>query len=68
MANDFETELVDTFSVEFDGKININEDEISQGRFWSFDEINKNLKSEIFTPNFEDEWEKYNKFIKKELK
>lgn len=35
----------------------IDRDEISEGRFWSVDEIRKNIGKEIFTPNFKREFE-----------
>lgn len=30
----------------------INKDEIDEGKFWTYDEINNNLGNNIFTPNF----------------
>ncbi|MGB8492470.1 MAG: NUDIX domain-containing protein [Bacteroidales bacterium] len=34
----------------------INRDEIEEGRYWSLDEISDNLGMDIFTPNFEHEF------------
>jgi isopentenyldiphosphate isomerase len=34
----------------------INPDEIDDGRYWSIDEIRKNIGKGIFTPNFEKEF------------
>ncbi|MCK5706619.1 MAG: NUDIX domain-containing protein [Candidatus Aureabacteria bacterium] len=59
-----ETELINTWKeiVEQNVKIKINKDEITEGRFWKMDEIQYSIKnnSEIFTPNFIHEIERYN--------
>ena len=34
----------------------LSSEEISEGRFWKFSEIERNLGNEIFTPNFEHEY------------
>ena len=34
----------------------INKDEIVEGRYWSFDKISNNMGKNIFTPNFEHEF------------
>ena len=59
LSNEIETELVDTFKLVYDGAIHPDPDEISEGRFWKRSEIETALKSGIFTPNFEDEWNHY---------
>ena len=33
-----------------------DEDEVDEVRWWSLDEIEKNLGKSLFTPNFEDEF------------
>lgn len=53
-----EAELVHSFSTIYDGKITPDPDEISEGRFWTKDEIEQNLGKNIFTPNFENEYRK----------
>ncbi len=52
-----ERELVNSFSVKTDQKPVINQDEIDDGRFWSSDEIKVSMGKNIFTPNFEYEFE-----------
>lgn len=59
LRNEIETEFVRTYLCIYDGEIKINTDEIDDGRFWSLAEIEDNLGSGIFTPNFEQEYEKY---------
>ena len=51
-----EAELVNCFYTIFDGKITIDPVEISEGRFWKVSEINSVIGNDIFTPNFEQEW------------
>lgn len=53
-----EKELVNSFYTIYDGKITPDKGEISEGRFWSIEEIKENLGKNIFTPNFENEFEK----------
>lgn len=56
MQNDFESELVHTFRLSYNGPFKINRDEIEFGRFWRISEIEKNIGKGIFTPNFEQEF------------
>lgn len=51
-----EGELVYSFMGISDEKPEINREEIDEGRFWSVDEIRKKLHMNIFTPNFEHEF------------
>jgi isopentenyldiphosphate isomerase len=51
-----ESELVHSYYCIYDGKIQADPLEISEGRFWTFDEITKNIGKGIFTPNFESEF------------
>ena len=51
-----ERELVNPFSTISDEIPVINNDEIEEGRFWSLKEIKENLGKDIFTPNFEHEF------------
>jgi len=51
-----ERELVYSFRGRSDLLPVINRDEIEAGRFWSNDDIRKNLGKNIFTPNFEHEF------------
>lgn len=52
-----ESELIHMFFAQHDGKITINKKELDDGRFWSFEEIKKKLNKNIFTPNFESEFQ-----------
>ena len=51
-----EREMVNSFSTVTRSVPIINRDEIDEGRFWSLQEIRDNLGKEIFTPNFEHEF------------
>ena len=59
LSNEIETELVDTYQLVYDGPVHPDPSEISEGRFWRKEEVESALKSGIFTPNFEDEWNHY---------
>jgi isopentenyldiphosphate isomerase len=52
-----ERELVYSFSTVSDEIPVINLDEIDKGRFWSLKDIKRNIGKDIFTPNFENEFE-----------
>ncbi|MDP4209386.1 MAG: septation protein IspZ [Bacteroidota bacterium] len=56
--SDIERELVFCFIANYNGAITINNEELSDGKFWSYPEINSFLGKEIFTPNFEEEYRK----------
>lgn len=52
-----EKELVFVHKTIYDGPITPSE-ELDGGRFWSLDEIKTNLGKNVFTPNFESEFQK----------
>lgn len=52
-----EKELVNSYSTTSDTPPVINKDEIADGRFWTVTEITDTLGKEIFTPNFEYEFD-----------
>jgi len=56
MKNNYESELIYSFKMVFDGPFNLNPEEISDGRFWTVFEIQKLLGQDMFTPNFEQEF------------
>ena len=58
-----ECELVFSFFTRYDGEIVPNVDEISEGRYWKFQEVVDNLGKGIFTPNFEKEYRFLSKTI-----
>ncbi len=59
--NDYESEMVTTFLVTFDGPFALARGEISEGRFWTLDEID-GTNPELFTPNFLDELGRYRRW------
>lgn len=58
-----EKELVNTFMTLWDGEI-VTSDELEGGRFWSREEIERNLGKDVFTPNFENEIHRVWRYIK----
>lgn len=54
-----ESELVSTFKAIYDGPIRFDPLEIEEGRFFASSEIEANLGSGLFTPNFEEEYKRY---------
>jgi len=52
----FESELVFSFTALYNATPVINKTELDNGKFWTINEIRKNLGSGIFTPNFENEF------------
>ncbi|MEW6517274.1 MAG: NUDIX domain-containing protein [candidate division FCPU426 bacterium] len=61
MRSPVETELVATFKTVWQGEIRPDPLEIEDGRFWEPAEIQANLGRGIFTPNFEDEYSRWQK-------
>jgi isopentenyldiphosphate isomerase len=63
--NDYESELVTTWMCRWDGPFRLQESEISDGRFWNAAEIHACLEpgdgESLFTPNFIDEWKRWNR-------
>lgn len=53
--SEIEREMVYVFSTTYDGPVHPSETELSDGRFWSLDEIRENIGNEVFTPMFEQE-------------
>ncbi|MDE6113973.1 NUDIX domain-containing protein [Barnesiella sp. WM24] len=54
-----ECELINPYYVYVDDDVELTPDpgEISAGRFWHVEEIVRNLHNNVFTPNFEEEFE-----------
>ena len=51
--------MVNTFTTIVSAdSIRIDKDEIDEGRFWTFAEIDENIGKNIFTPNFESEYKR----------
>jgi isopentenyldiphosphate isomerase len=58
-SNEYEAELVYTYSCSHDGEINFQQDEIDEVRPWSMDEIKRNIGNGILSDNFEHEIQAY---------
>jgi isopentenyldiphosphate isomerase len=54
-----EREQVRTYLCRYDGKCHPDPEEIEEGRWWTPDEIDEQLSSGIFTPNFIEEYQRY---------
>lgn len=54
-----ERELVYVHKTVYDGEITANPDELDGGRFWTIDEIKRNIGKGVFTPNFESEFQRF---------
>lgn len=66
--SEIEKELINTYYTTVNqNNVNfvIDKNEISEGRFWTFTEIEKNLEQNIFTPNFEQEYQRIISILKK---
>jgi isopentenyldiphosphate isomerase len=59
MRSAIETEAVASYRLVYDGPIRPDPAEISEGRFWTLEEIRGRLGSGDFTPNFEEELARY---------
>jgi len=53
-----ETEMVNSFYTVYDGQIIPDSTEISEGKFWKIADIKETIGKNIFTPNFESEFQK----------
>lgn len=51
-----EAELIHCFYTIYNGEINPDPIEISEGKFWKVKDIESQLNKDVFTPNFEQEW------------
>lgn len=61
-----EYELVNAFVACYDGQICFDSQEISEVRFWTFDEIKGMMGNSVFTPNFEQEFDRLIQYLRKE--
>ena len=66
MVNDIESELVHTYVCESDGPFRPQASEVDELRFWPLEKIRAKLGTGVFTPNFEDEFERYRAVVKAE--
>ena len=63
-----ETELVTSFFLPYDGPIKTCNEEIEEGRFWSFEEIEDSLGTGMLTPNFEMEYSMLKEYLQRREK
>lgn len=54
-----ERELVFSFKTVYDGTVTPNPEELDGGRFWALDEIRSVIGTGVFTPNFEQEFQRF---------
>ena len=59
MTNSIESELVHTYVTTHEGPFRPEPSEIDELRFWTLESIEGALGTEVFTPNFEDEFKRY---------
>jgi isopentenyldiphosphate isomerase len=65
-VSDREAELVHSYYTIYDGDIQPDPIEISEGKFWNNTDIENNLGNSVFTPNFESEYTKVIRGLKVE--
>ena len=53
-----ERELVYVHKTIYDGEVAPSKEELAGGKFWTKEEIRQNIGKGVFTPNFEDEYQK----------
>jgi len=61
--SEVESEEVRTYAAVYDGPIQPDPEEISEGRFWSREEIRKEMGRGVFTPNLEQELRLYGEWL-----
>lgn len=62
--SNIEKELVNTFIAKnFAQDIKVDKEEIEEGKFWELKEVEESLGKNIFTPNFENEFQLIKKYI-----
>ncbi len=60
-----EREMVFSYITYYNKEIDINTKELDEGRFWSLNEIQQNIGKQVFTPNFEKEFQLLEEWLKK---
>jgi isopentenyldiphosphate isomerase len=68
METDIERELVASFRCTWNGPIAFNPEEISEVAWYTPDEVESMLGTGVLTPNFEQEWDYYLRWLKKGLR
>ncbi len=59
IETDVEKELTYCFYTIYNGPFVIDNNEVTEGRFWSIEEISQNIGKGIFTSNFEQDFTKF---------
>lgn len=54
-----EKELIYVYKAIYDGPVTPNNKELAGGRFWNNKEIMENIGRDVFTPNFESEYQRF---------
>ena len=62
--SEIEKEMVYSYRTTYDGLIVPDKDEVETGRFWCINEIEQNIGKQIFTPNFEIEFQRLQSYLK----
>lgn len=63
-SNDFESELVFTYTCQYEGLIVFNPEEIDAVKFWGMKEIEDHLGKGVLSDNFEEEFRRYRQWLK----
>lgn len=56
--SEIEKEMVYSYRTVYNGTIIPDRDEVETGRFWNISEIEQNIGKGVFTPNFENEFQR----------
>jgi len=62
-SNEYESELVYTYRIIYDGEIRFHKREIDEIRPWDLNEIRQSLGKGVFSDNFEHEFMTYMKYL-----
>ena len=63
-VSDREAELIYSYYTVYDGVIHPDPVEIAEGKFWDLKEIDNQIGKDVFTPNFENEFNKIIRSLK----
>ncbi len=66
--SDIEKEYVFGFITQTEVELKPNPEEVSEGKFWTFNEIDERLGKGVFTPNFEYEYPFLKEFVRQRFK
>jgi len=66
--SEIERELTHVFFAKKNGEIIVQPDEIDEGKFWTWKELQNNIGKGIFTPNLEHEFHQFSKLFLSKIK